>query len=196
MIWNKLWTQLSPNNSQISTDLLSSSSGTESAKNYTNYRKKNLQSCLHIFSANLKLPRMRYRKNAWNKIWGHPQFDREESSKISVLLFIKFHGPQINNRATSGSLEIKRVLKTHLILVSCHTHVRIKYLNTLLSKKEMQYQVIKSHSFQRKWAGREDKVLQELFKRKQKDHVVLIWNHNRTIFTKSYSLQMSSNRIS
>lgn len=64
----KSCTRLFPNNSQIPTDMVFSISGTESAKNHTNYRKKNLQSCLHIFSTNLKLPRMRYRKNAWNKI--------------------------------------------------------------------------------------------------------------------------------
>lgn len=40
MTWKKLCTRFFPNNSQISTDLVSSTSGTESAKNYTNYRKK------------------------------------------------------------------------------------------------------------------------------------------------------------
>lgn len=67
MIWKKLYTRLSPNNSQISTDGVSSTRGTESAK-ITLITEKNLQSCLHIFSTNLKLPRMRYRKNAWNRV--------------------------------------------------------------------------------------------------------------------------------
>lgn len=119
-----LKTRLSPNNSQISTNLLSLTRGTDSAKvTLIIHTKKRLQSCLHIFLANLKLPRMRYRKNAWNKIWGHPQFAWKKKiwklenycSSISVVsrLITKQNSKGSDH---SGLLEINRAFKTHLIL--------------------------------------------------------------------------------
>lgn len=84
---------------------------------------------------------MRYRKNAWNKIWGHAQFDWEERPEISMLLFIKFWGPHLKYRATSQPLEIQG---PHIICMAAY-----KYLKTLLFKKEVQFQVIRSHFLQR-----------------------------------------------
>lgn len=101
--------RLSPNNSQISPDLLFLTRKTESAKiTLIIHTKKRLQSCLHIFLANLKLPRMRYRKNAWNKIWGHPQFAWKKKLKTSELLFINFCCLQIDNKAKFRRLEASR----------------------------------------------------------------------------------------
>lgn len=142
----KLCARLSPNNSQISTDLVFSISKTESAKIYTNYRKKNLQSCLYIFSTNLKLPRMRYRKNSWNKIWDHPQCLTEKSPQISVLSVIKFGGPQIHppqsNIPSAGKHKAPQSLEDSLDTYPAF-HAQLapgKHLRIVFSKEEGQYQ--------------------------------------------------------
>ena len=65
-------------------------------KNYTNYRKKILQSCLHIFSTNLKLPRTRYRKNVGIKSEAIHSLTEKRVPKLVYYHSSNFGVPTLN----------------------------------------------------------------------------------------------------
>lgn len=120
--------------------------------------KKILQSCLHIFSTNLKLPRMRYRKNVGIKSEAiHsltekrvPKLVYYHSSNFGVPTFPTFNAEwQIQPLEITG--RPNRALKCHSMLVLHHIHSRqnVNTLQCFSLRKKCNIKWLGTHSLQK-----------------------------------------------